>query len=142
MKKSDGEIHEKTASWGILQSEWLRKCGRLLLLLLYRFVIGWAFFQLLAMIVAGIFLLGILLFHPIIFVQTIAITEKLNHASLDLWHILKLCLWHYGIIAGFIFMAECTLSIKYTAGSALVQKVWGTGFFFTPVIRRCNLRSY
>ncbi|EFZ9876548.1 D-alanyl-D-alanine dipeptidase [Salmonella enterica] len=121
MKKSDGEIHEKTASWGILQSEWLRKCGRLLLLLLYRFVIGWAFFQLLAMIVAGIFLLGILLFHPIIFVQTIAITpiifvqtiaitEKLNHASLDLWHILKLCLWHYGIIAGFIFMAECTLS--------------------------------
>lgn len=43
MKKSDGEIHEKTASWGILQSEWLRKCGRLLLLLLYRFVIGWAF---------------------------------------------------------------------------------------------------
>lgn len=23
MKKSDGEIHEKTASWGILQSEWL-----------------------------------------------------------------------------------------------------------------------
>lgn len=29
MKKSDGEIHEKTASWGILQSEWLRKCGRL-----------------------------------------------------------------------------------------------------------------
>lgn len=49
MKKSDGEIHEKTASWGILQSEWLRKCGRLLLLLLYRFVIGWAFFQLLAM---------------------------------------------------------------------------------------------
>ncbi|EBU9412982.1 D-alanyl-D-alanine dipeptidase, partial [Salmonella enterica subsp. enterica serovar Typhimurium] len=32
------------------------------------------------------------------------------HASLDLWHILKLCLWHYGIIAGFIFMAECTLS--------------------------------
>lgn len=43
MKKSDGEIHEKTASWGILQSEWLKKCGRLLLLLLYRFVIGWAF---------------------------------------------------------------------------------------------------
>lgn len=78
MKKSDGEIHEKTASWGILQSEWLRKCGRLLLLLLYRFVIGWAFFQLLAMIVAGIFLLGILLFHPIIFVQTIAITIMLR----------------------------------------------------------------
>lgn len=26
MKKSDGEIHEKTASWGILQSEWLKKC--------------------------------------------------------------------------------------------------------------------
>ncbi|EJK8231054.1 D-alanyl-D-alanine dipeptidase, partial [Salmonella enterica subsp. enterica serovar Kentucky] len=23
MKKSDSEIHEKTASWGILQSEWL-----------------------------------------------------------------------------------------------------------------------
>lgn len=45
MKKSDGEIHEKTASWGILQSEWLKKCGRLLLLLLYRFVIGWAFFS-------------------------------------------------------------------------------------------------
>lgn len=45
MKKSDGEIHEKTASWGILQSEWLRKCGRLLLLLLYRFVIGWVFFS-------------------------------------------------------------------------------------------------
>lgn len=45
MKKSDGEIHEKTASWGILQSEWLRKCGRLLLLLLYRFVIGWALFS-------------------------------------------------------------------------------------------------
>ncbi|EEK8027524.1 D-alanyl-D-alanine dipeptidase, partial [Salmonella enterica subsp. enterica serovar Kentucky] len=22
MKKSDSEIHEKTASWGILQSEW------------------------------------------------------------------------------------------------------------------------
>ncbi len=44
MKKSDGEIHEKTASWGILQSEWLRKCGRLLLLLLYRFVIGWDIF--------------------------------------------------------------------------------------------------
>lgn len=44
MKKSDGEIHEKTAS-RILQSEWLRKCGRLLLLLLYRFVIGWAFFS-------------------------------------------------------------------------------------------------
>ncbi len=40
MKKSDGEIHEKTASWGILQSEWLRKCGRLLLLLLYRFGMG------------------------------------------------------------------------------------------------------
>ncbi|EMC8131046.1 D-alanyl-D-alanine dipeptidase, partial [Salmonella enterica] len=101
MKKSDSEIHEKTASWSILQSEWLKKCGRLLLLLLYRFVIGWAFFQLLAMIVAGVFLLGVLLFHPIIFVQTIVITEKLNHASLDLWHILKLCLWHYGIIAGF-----------------------------------------
>lgn len=45
MKKSDSEIHEKTASWGILQSEWLKKCGRLLLLLLYRFVIGWAFFS-------------------------------------------------------------------------------------------------
>lgn len=74
----------------------------------FRYRMG--FFQLLAMIVAGIFLLGVLLFHPIIFVQTIAITEKLNHASLDLWHILKLCLWHYGIIAGFIFMAECTLS--------------------------------
>ncbi|EMR7396930.1 D-alanyl-D-alanine dipeptidase, partial [Salmonella enterica subsp. enterica serovar Kentucky] len=27
MKKSDSEIHEKTASWGILQSEWLKKCG-------------------------------------------------------------------------------------------------------------------
>ncbi|EHB0244495.1 D-alanyl-D-alanine dipeptidase, partial [Salmonella enterica subsp. enterica serovar Kentucky] len=25
MKKSDSEIHEKTASWGILQSEWLKK---------------------------------------------------------------------------------------------------------------------
>lgn len=25
MKKSDGEIHEKTASWGILQSEWLKE---------------------------------------------------------------------------------------------------------------------
>ncbi|EJS7943344.1 D-alanyl-D-alanine dipeptidase, partial [Salmonella enterica subsp. enterica serovar Kentucky] len=24
MKKSDSEIHEKTASWGILQSEWLK----------------------------------------------------------------------------------------------------------------------
>ncbi|SUG66146.1 D-alanyl-D-alanine dipeptidase [Salmonella enterica subsp. enterica serovar Typhimurium] len=142
MKKSDGEIHEKTASWGILQSEWLRKCGRLLLLLLYRFVIGWAFFQLLAMIVAGIFLLGILLFHPIIFVQTIAITEKLNHASLDLWHILKLCLWHYGIIAGFIFMAECTLSKSIRQVQRLSKKIWGTGCFFTPVIRRCNLRSY
>lgn len=44
MKKSDGEIHEKTASWGILQSEWLRKCGRLLLLLLYRFVNRMGFF--------------------------------------------------------------------------------------------------
>lgn len=43
MKKSDREVYEKTASWGILQSEWLRKCGRLLLQLLYRFVIGWAF---------------------------------------------------------------------------------------------------
>lgn len=27
MKKSDGEIHEKTASWGILQSEWLKNVG-------------------------------------------------------------------------------------------------------------------
>lgn len=64
MKKSDGEIHEKTASWGILQSEWLRKCGRLLLLLLYRFVIGWAFFQLLAMIVAGVFFVRHLIISP------------------------------------------------------------------------------
>lgn len=86
-------------------------------------------------------LLGILLFHPIIFVQTIAITEKLNHASLDLWHILKLCLWHYGIIAGFIFMAECTLS-KSIRQVQRLSKIWGTGCFFTPVIRRCNLRSY
>ncbi len=45
MKKSDGEIHERQHLRGILQSEWLRKCGRLLLLLLYRFVIGWAFFS-------------------------------------------------------------------------------------------------
>lgn len=45
MKKSDGEIHEKTASWGILQSEWLRKCGRLLLLLLYRFLSDGLFFN-------------------------------------------------------------------------------------------------
>ncbi len=110
MKKSDGEIHEKTASSGHFAVRMAKEMWTAILLLLYRFVIGWAFFQLLAMIVAGIFLLGILLFHPIIFVQTIAITEKLNHASLDLWHILKLCLWHYGIIAGFIFMAECTLS--------------------------------
>ncbi|EHC37249.1 Putative membrane protein [Salmonella enterica subsp. enterica serovar Gaminara str. A4-567] len=146
MKKSDGEIHEKTASWGILQSEWLRKCGRLLLLLLYRFVIGWAFFQLLAMIVAGIFLLGVLLFHPIIFVQTIAITEKLNHASLtkrtkyrigyhaslDLWHILKLCLWHYGIIAGFIFMAECTLSKSIRQVQRLSKKFGAQDFSSRP----------
>ncbi|EDO4760107.1 hypothetical protein C1Q48_22050, partial [Salmonella enterica] len=62
MKKSDHDVHEKTASWSILQSEWLKKCGRLLLLLLYRFAIGWAFFQLLTIIVAGILLLGVLLF--------------------------------------------------------------------------------
>lgn len=132
MKKSDGEIHEKTAFWGIMQSEWLRKCGRLLLLLLYRFVIGWAFFQLLAMIVAGIFLLGVLLFHPIIFVQTIVITEKLNHASLDLWHILKLCLWHYGIIAGFIFMAECTLSKSIRQVQRLSKKFGAQDFSSRP----------
>ncbi|ECL6810674.1 D-alanyl-D-alanine dipeptidase, partial [Salmonella enterica] len=103
-----------------------------LLLLLYRFVIGWAFFQLLAMIVAGIFLLGILLFHPIIFVQTIAITEKLNHASLDLWHILKLCLWHYGIIAGFIFMAECTLSKSIRQVQRLSKKFGAQDFSSRP----------
>ncbi|EBJ1007498.1 D-alanyl-D-alanine dipeptidase, partial [Salmonella enterica] len=84
MKKSDHDVHEKTASWSILQSEWLKKCGRLLLLLLYRFAIGWAFFQLLTIIVAGILLLGVLLFHPVIFVQTITITEKLNHVSVYL----------------------------------------------------------
>ncbi|EAS8801298.1 D-alanyl-D-alanine dipeptidase [Salmonella enterica] len=124
MKKSDGEIHGKTASWGIMQSEWLRKCGRLLLLLLYRFVIGWAFFQLLTMIVAGIFLLGVLLFHPIIFVQTIVITEKLNHASLDLWH--------NGIIAGFIFMAECTVSKSIRQVQRLSKKFGAQDFSSRP----------
>ncbi len=38
-------------------------------------------------------------------------------------------------------MAECTLSKEgNTAGSALVQKFGAQDFFFTPVIRRCNLR--
>lgn len=92
----------------------------------FRYRMG--FFQLLAMIVAGIFLLGVLLFHPIIFVQTIAITEKLNHASLDLWHILKLCLWHYGIIAGFIFMAECTLSKSIRQVQRLSKKFGAQDF--------------
>lgn len=45
MKKSDGEIHEKTASWGHFAVRMAKKCGRLLLLLLYRFFIGWAFFS-------------------------------------------------------------------------------------------------
>ncbi|ELA4569906.1 D-alanyl-D-alanine dipeptidase [Salmonella enterica] len=132
MKKSDRAVHEKTASWGILQSEWLMKCGRLLLQLLYRFVIGWAFFQLLAMIVAGILLLGVLLFHPIIFVQTIVITEKLNHASVDLWHMLKLCIWHYGIIAGFIFMAGCTLNKSIRQVQRLSKKFGTQDFSSRP----------
>ncbi|EKS6092045.1 D-alanyl-D-alanine dipeptidase, partial [Salmonella enterica] len=59
MKKFNREVHEKTTSWSILQSERLKKCGRLLLLLLYRFIIGWAFFQLLVIITAGILLLGV-----------------------------------------------------------------------------------
>lgn len=96
----------------------------------FRYRMG--FFQLLAMIVAGIFLLGVLLFHPIIFVQTIAITEKLNHASLDLWHILKLCLWHYGIIAGFIFMAECTLSKSIRQVQRLSKKFGAQDFSSRP----------
>ncbi|ECJ5871303.1 D-alanyl-D-alanine dipeptidase [Salmonella enterica subsp. salamae] len=132
MKKSDREVHEKTASWGILQSEWLRKCGRLLLQLLYRFVIGWAFFQLLAMIVAGVLLLGVLLFHPIIFVQTIVITERLNHASVDLWHMLKLCICHYGIIAGFIFMAGCTLNKSIWQVQRLSKKFGTQDFSSRP----------
>lgn len=81
---------------------------------------------------AGLFLLGVLLFHPIIFVQTIAITEKLNHASLDLWHILKLCLWHYGIIAGFIFMAECTLSKSIRQVQRLSKKFGAQDFSSRP----------
>lgn len=120
--KTDREVHEKTASWSIMQSGWLKKCGRLLLLLLYRFVIGWAFFQLLAIIAAGILLLGVLLFHPVIFVQTIAITEKLNHASVDLWNILKLCLWHYGAISGFIFMLGCTINKSIRQAQCLPRK--------------------
>ncbi|EKD5486530.1 D-alanyl-D-alanine dipeptidase [Salmonella enterica] len=122
MKKSDHDVHEKTASWSILQSEWLKKCGRLLLLLLYRFAIGWAFFQLLTIIVAGILLLGVLLFHPVTFVQTITITEKLNHASVYLWNILKLCLWNYGVIAGFIFMLGCTINKSIRQAQRLSRK--------------------
>ncbi|EAA7244713.1 D-alanyl-D-alanine dipeptidase [Salmonella enterica subsp. salamae] len=128
MKKSDREVQEKAMSLSILRPKWPEKCGRLLLLLLYRFVIGWALFQLLAMIVAGVLLLGVLLFHPIIFVQTIAITEKLNHASGDLWHIIKLCLWHYGIIAGFIFMAGCALN-KSIRQVLRLSKKFGTQNF-------------
>ncbi|EJX0400121.1 D-alanyl-D-alanine dipeptidase [Salmonella enterica] len=122
MKKFNREVHEKTTSWSILRSERLKKCGRLLLLLLYRFIIGWAFFQLLVIITAGILLLGVLLFHPVIFVQTIAITEKLNHASIDLWNILKLCLLHYGVIAGFIFMLGCAISKSIRQAQRLSRK--------------------
>lgn len=58
MKKFNREVHEKTTSWSILQSERLKKCGRLLLLLLYRFIIGWAFFQLLVINYRGDIVIG------------------------------------------------------------------------------------
>ncbi|EFS7247342.1 D-alanyl-D-alanine dipeptidase, partial [Salmonella enterica] len=54
--------------------------------------------------------------------QTIAITEKLNHASIDLWNILKLCLLHYGVIAGFIFMLGCAISKSIRQAQRLSRK--------------------
>lgn len=129
MKKLDGEIYEKIVFWGILQLEWLRKCGWLLLLLFYCFVIGWVFFQLFVMIVVGIFLLGVLLFYFIIFVQIIVIIEKLNYVLFDLWYIFKLCLWYYGIIVGFIFMVECMLSKSIWQVQCLFKKFGVQDFF-------------
>ncbi|EKR2232772.1 D-alanyl-D-alanine dipeptidase, partial [Salmonella enterica subsp. arizonae serovar 44:z4,z23,z32:-] len=53
---------------------------------------------------------------------TITITEKLNHASVYLWNILKLCLWNYGVIAGFIFMLGCTINKSIRQAQRLSRK--------------------
>ncbi|ASG54719.1 D-alanyl-D-alanine dipeptidase [Salmonella bongori] len=110
MRKSDRYTHGKRPLWYVLESDLLNNPLRFLLLLVWRFVIGWLLFQLVSIIVLGTLLLGILLFYPAAVVQAIATTEKLNHVSIELWHTLKLCTWHYGVIAGFVFMLGCTLN--------------------------------
>ncbi|ECG8591543.1 D-alanyl-D-alanine dipeptidase [Salmonella enterica subsp. salamae] len=122
MRKSDRDIHKKTSFWYVLQIEWFKKNRRLLLLLLYRFIIGWVFFQLLVLAIAGALLLGILLFYPCLFIQVVANTEKLNHVSVELWNILNLCIWHYGVIAGFIFMLGCAMSKSIKQAQRLSRK--------------------
>lgn len=110
MRKPDHYTHEKMSRWYALESDLINHPWQFLLLLLYRFVIGWLFFQLIAIIVSGTLLLGILLFYPAAFIQAIATTEKLNHVSIELWHTLKLCTGHYGVITGFVFMLGGTVN--------------------------------
>lgn len=81
MRKSDNYTHRKTPLWYVLESDLINNPLRFLLLLLCRFAIGWLLFQLVAIIVLGILLLGVLLFNPTAFIQAIATTEKLNHVS-------------------------------------------------------------
>ncbi|ECA1326149.1 D-alanyl-D-alanine dipeptidase [Salmonella enterica subsp. enterica serovar Leatherhead] len=110
MRKSDNYTPRKTPLWDVLESDLINNPLRFLLLLLCSFAIGWLLFQLVAIIVLGILLLGVLLFNPTAIIQAIATTEKLNHVSIVLWSTLKLCTWHYGVIAGFVFMLGCTVN--------------------------------
>lgn len=90
---------------GVAKEPW-----RFLLQLLCHFMIGWIVFQLIITIITGMFLLGILLFYPEAFFLPVVTPEKLNHFSFELWSFFKLCIWHYGVIAGFLFMLGYTIT--------------------------------
>ncbi|HEC5336124.1 TPA: D-alanyl-D-alanine dipeptidase [Salmonella enterica] len=96
--------------WYALELELLKNPWRFLLQLLCHFMIGWIVFQLIITIITGMFLLGILLFYPEAFFLPVVTPEKLNHFSFELWSFFKLCIWRYGVIAGFLFMLGYTIT--------------------------------
>lgn len=49
-------------------------------------------------------------FYPDAFFLPVVTPERLNHFSFELWCFFKLCIWHYGVIAGFIFMLGYTIN--------------------------------
>lgn len=104
------DMNGRAPLWYALELELLKNPWRFLLQLLCHFMIGWIVFQLIITIITGMFLLGILLFYPEAFFLPVVTPEKLNHFSFELWSFFKLCIWRYGVIAGFLFMLGYTIT--------------------------------